>query len=43
MSVEQVQDYATLVLSKVEQFGEHYVSRQLSWAVAELERMRGAA
>ena len=42
MNAQQVQDYITLVLSKVEQLGEHYVSSQFDWAVAELERIQGA-
>lgn len=37
MNAVQVQDYIDLVVSKVQIFGEHYVARQLEWAVVELE------
>ena len=41
MKSHQVQDYMTLLLSKVEQLGEQYVSRQVAWAVVELDRVEG--
>lgn len=43
MNADQVQDYMTLVLSKAEQLGEHYVSRQVAWGVVELDRVEGTA
>lgn len=41
MNAHQVQDYIDLVVSKGQSFGEHYVARQLEWAVAELDRVGG--
>lgn len=37
MNAHQVQDYIDLVVSKGQCLGEHYVARQLDWAVVELE------
>ena len=37
MDAHQVQDYIDLVVSKGQSLGEHYVARQLEWAVVELE------
>jgi hypothetical protein len=42
MTAGQVQDYIDLLISKHSCLGEHYVARQLEWAVAELERVGGA-
>ena len=41
MSSGQVQDYIDLLIDKHNILGEHYVVRQLAWAVAELERVQG--
>ena len=43
MSPGQVQDYIDLLCAKVAVLGEQYVARQMAWAVAELERVGGAA
>lgn len=43
MTPGQVQDYIDLLCNKASTLGEHYVARQLAWAVAELERVGGAA
>jgi len=43
MTPGQVQDYIDLLVGKHDILGEHYVARQLAWAVAELERVGGAA
>lgn len=43
MTAGQVQDYIDLLISKHEILGEHYVARQLAWAVVELERVGGQA
>ena len=37
MNAHQVQDYIDLVIVKSNVLGEHYVARQVEWAVAELE------
>lgn len=43
MNAHQVQDYIDQLVAKAPTLGEHYVSRQMEWAVAELDRVRGAA
>ena len=40
MTALQVQDYIDLVIAKQAILGEHYVARQLAWAVVELERVQ---
>jgi len=37
MNAHQVQDYIDQLVSKGPALGEHYVARQLEWAVVELE------
>jgi hypothetical protein len=41
MTAGQIQDYIDLVIAKADQFGEHYVARQVAWGVAELDRLEG--
>lgn len=40
MNADQVQDYIDLLIKKHDVLGEHYVARQLAWAVVELERVQ---
>lgn len=37
MDAVQVQEYIDVLMTKVPTCGEHYVARQLEWAVVELE------